>query len=207
MPIPDYQTIMLPLLRASSDRQEHALGEMIERLPHEFNLSAEDRREIIPSGQPRFDNRVAWARTYMKKAGLLESTTRGKFRNTDRGLQSLQRNLERIDNKFLSQFPEFREFHRSSSTTAVHPTETNGTPSSPQTPEEIISANYQSLRELLAEDLLQRLKKLTPSRFEKFVLDLLVAIRNPPSVIEPPPRRILVSNDELQIFLYSDVWI
>ena len=177
MPIPDYQTIMLPLLKVSSDGQEHSLTEVVERLANEFSLSAEDRREMIPSGaQPRFDNRVAWARTYMKKAGLLESTTRGKLRITERGLQTLQQNLERIDNSFLSQFPEFREFKGSSPTTIVPPGGPSDTPPSVQTPEEVIATNYQGLRRLLAEDLLQRVKNFTPTRFEKLVLELLVAI-------------------------------
>jgi len=80
MTIPDYQTIMLPLLKFASDNQEHSLRETIDFLAHEFSLSDEERKELLPSGlQATFDNRVGWARTYMKKAGLMESTRRGYF--------------------------------------------------------------------------------------------------------------------------------
>ena len=86
MTIPDYQTVMLPLLRVGADGQEHSLREAIESLANEFGLSDEERKELLPSGgQATFDNRVGWARTYMKKAGLLESPRRGYFRITDRG--------------------------------------------------------------------------------------------------------------------------
>ena len=87
MPIPDYQSTMLPLLKFSQDQQEHSIREAIESLADEFNLSEEERGELLPSGtQPIFDNRVGWARTYMKKAGLLDATRRGHFRITEREL-------------------------------------------------------------------------------------------------------------------------
>jgi len=90
MAIPDYQTIMLPLLKFTGDGQEHSLRETIDSLAHEFNLSDEERKELLPSGsQATFDNRVGWARTYMKKAGLLESTRRGYFCITARGKRNL----------------------------------------------------------------------------------------------------------------------
>jgi restriction system protein len=89
--IPDYQTVMLPLLRLASDGKEHSLRETIERLADEFDLSEEERKELLPSGsQATFDNRVGRARTYMKKAGLVESTRRGFFRITPKGLKALE---------------------------------------------------------------------------------------------------------------------
>ncbi len=108
MTVPDYQSVMLPLLKALGDGEEHSLHEVIETLADQFELTDEERRELLPSGrQAKFDNRVAWARTYMKKAGLLESTGRGKFRINDRGLAVLRENPPDINVKFLEKFPEF----------------------------------------------------------------------------------------------------
>ncbi len=93
MAIPDYESIMLPLLRFAGDKREHSLREAIEVLAAEFRLTEEEQKELLPSGrQPTFDNRVGWARTYMKKAGLLESPRRGYFRITPRGFQVLEKN-------------------------------------------------------------------------------------------------------------------
>ena len=111
MAIPDYQTIMLPLLRFAGDQQEHSLREAIDQLAQNFGLTEVERKELLPSGlQEVFNNRVAWARTYMGKAGLLESTRRGYFKITDRGVKVLKQNPDRIDVKFLEQFEEFRQF-------------------------------------------------------------------------------------------------
>lgn len=86
MAIPDYQNIMLPLLQCLSDRQEHSSREVIDNLGIKFRLSDEEKQKLLPSGkQAVFDNRVEWARTYLKKAGLLESTRRGFFQITSRG--------------------------------------------------------------------------------------------------------------------------
>jgi restriction system protein len=87
MPIPDYQSIMLPLLKFAGDKKEHSIREAIEHIANIFNLSEEERREVLPSGQQYIiDNRVGWARTFLKKAGLLESTKRSYFKITDLGL-------------------------------------------------------------------------------------------------------------------------
>ena len=112
--IPDYQDLMFPLLKLLEDRQEHSLGEAVETLTANFQLTDEERKELLPSGkQARFENRVGWARTYLKKAGLLESTGRGKFCITSRGLEILTTNPGKITKKFLEQFPEFLEFKTS----------------------------------------------------------------------------------------------
>src|SRR5205807_495935 len=111
MAIPDYQSIMLPLLRFAADGNEHPLREAVEGLAEKFRLTDAERRELLPSGQqPTFDNRVAWARTYMAKAGLLDPTRRGYFRITQRGKDVLVKNPPEINVKFLEQFPEFIEF-------------------------------------------------------------------------------------------------
>lgn len=111
MAIPGYETIMLPLLELMRDGRERSVGECIGRLAEEFGLSDEEKRHRLPSGlMPTFNNRVAWARTYMKQAGLLESTRRGLIKITERGRQVLRGNPEKITGRLLSQFPEFVEF-------------------------------------------------------------------------------------------------
>ncbi len=111
MAIPDYQTVMLPLLRLASDKEEHIYREAVDTLANEFNLTDEDRHELLSSGQQEvFSNRVGWARTYMKKAGLLKSPQRGRFQITQRGIEVLNQNPEKINVSFLNQFKEFQEF-------------------------------------------------------------------------------------------------
>jgi restriction system protein len=111
MSIPDYQTIMLPFLKFTGDAAEHSLGDVIDALVTEFRLSDEARREMLPSGrQEIFANRVGWARTYLKKAGLVTTTRRGYFKITERGKQILANPPKQIDRRFLDQYEEFRSF-------------------------------------------------------------------------------------------------
>ena len=111
MPIPDYQSCMLPLLEFYADGQDHNFREAVEVLAKDFNLTEEERRERLPSGQQEvFDNRIGWARTYIKKAGLIEAPRRGLNRITPRGLEVLKQKPLRIDVPFLTQFKEFQEF-------------------------------------------------------------------------------------------------
>lgn len=173
MSIPDYQSIMLPLLKFAGDGQEHSLRETIEILADEFDLSHEERSELLPSGQQAiFDNRVGWARTYMKKAGMLETTRRGYYQITERGQQVLRSNPSRIDAAFLKQFPEFVEFQRPTREKVDESEiqESNET----RTPEEIIETAYQKVRQGLAVELLQTIKEHSPAFFERLVIDLLV---------------------------------
>ena len=172
MTLPDYQSIMLPLLRLAGDGQEHSLRETIETLSDGFGLSDEDRRELLPSGrQPTFDNRVGWARTYLKKAGLLESTRRGYFRITKRGHGVLEKDPSDIDTEYLRQFPEFVEFQtpKQKDTQKQRPESDDSA-----TPEEEIEAAYQTLRESLVTELLDTVKSCSPAFFEQLVVDLLV---------------------------------
>jgi restriction system protein len=168
MAVPDFQALMLPLLKIAGDGGDHRLSDAIEALAVQFRLSEEDRRELLPSGrQAKFDNRVGWARTYLKKAGLLESTERGKFRVAERGRQALGGNPTSIDIRFLRQFPEFVEFQKATKREA-EPEESG------QTPEETLEFAYQSLTRALAQDLLERVRACSPGFFEKLVVDLLV---------------------------------
>lgn len=164
---------MLPLLRFAGDGAEHSLREAIEALAGEFKLSDEERRELLPSGQQEiFDNRVGWARTYMKKAGLLRTTRRGFFEITERGNDALKKKPARIDGKFLEQYQEFREFKSLRRQPAA-----NGEQEElelTRTPEEALERAYQNLRSDLAADLITQIKQSPPSLFERLVVELLV---------------------------------
>ena len=171
MAIPDYQSIMLPLLKLALDKKEHSMQDTIERLAALFNLSESERRELLPSGQQEiFDNRVGWARTYLKKAGLIDSPKRGIFVITEKGLSVLKTNPPKINVAFLRQYPEFVEFQ----TVKKESKETEEDVSSQQTPEESLEYGYQKLRQALAQDLLNKIKSCSPSFFEKLVVELLV---------------------------------
>lgn len=173
MAIPDYQSIMLPLLKYASDGKEHSLRETIEALADEFQLTDDERRNLLPSGQQTiFDNRVGWARTYLKKAGLLETTRRGYYRITKRGQDVLRQNLTEINTAYLKQFAEFIEF-QSTHRNRVDESDDHETAET-RTPEEEIEAAYQRVRERLAAELLQTVKGLSPVFFERLVIDLLV---------------------------------
>jgi len=114
MAVPDYQSVMLPLLRFAAEKgEEISTGEAAEFLAREFGLTDEDLKEMLPSGiQPTFVNRVGWASTYVKKAGLLEATRRGFYRITPRGRDLLKKQLKIINMKLLKQYPEFVEFQQ-----------------------------------------------------------------------------------------------
>ncbi|HEX8261134.1 MAG TPA: winged helix-turn-helix domain-containing protein [Rubrobacteraceae bacterium] len=178
MAIPDYQSVMLPLLRYAADEQEHSVREAIEALADQFRLTEEERKELLPSGgQATFDNRVGWARTYMKKAGLLESPRRSYFKITDRGLQALKTNPEAINNRFLQQYPEFREFKTRSNTKAVDTkpgAALGAAQDSEQTPREAMENAYDTIRAQLAGELLEQIMSSSPRFFETLVVDLLV---------------------------------
>lgn len=174
MAIPDYQTCMLPFLRYLADGNEHTLRDTEESLAEHFGLTPAERAELLPSGQQGiFKNRIGWARTYLKKALLLDSPKRGIFRITERGLNTLAANPTKIDVKYLEQFPEFIEFREISKTE-------NGTITAPEatppktTPEEAIELAYQGIRELLSQELLSRILACSPTFFEQLVVELLV---------------------------------
>lgn len=177
MAVPDYQSIMLPLLYVAGDGQEHSINDVIDILASEFRLTESERRELLPSGrQFRFDNRVHWARTYLKQAGLLQSTGRGKFVITERGMSILESNPVAINRKYLEQFPEFIEFQsRAKQNFEISPVNEIDDHVD-ETPEEVLEASYQSLRLDLAQELLDKVLICSPRFFEKLVVDLLVAM-------------------------------
>src|SRR3990167_3075680 len=113
MAIPDYQAIMLPVLKFAGDKKEHSIRETTDHISDLFKLSELERKDVLPSGRSYIiDNRVGWARTYLKKAGLLEDTRRSHFRITEQGLKTLANSPTKINIKFLQQFSGFNEFRK-----------------------------------------------------------------------------------------------
>lgn len=173
MAIPDFQKIMLPLLKFLEDKIEHSIRGTIDSLADQFDLSEEERRELLPSGQQAiFSNRVGWARTHLKKAVLLEPTRRGHFKITERGLSVLNQNPQNINIKFLDQFEEFKKFRAYKKEAPNKHKQTDE--EQDKTPEEALEIAYQNLRDELANDLIQQIKTSPPSLFEKLVVELLV---------------------------------
>jgi restriction system protein len=173
MTIPDFQSVLLPYLKLVGDKQEHDLNEIIDSLAEQFRLSETDKKEMLASGtQARFDNRVAWAGTHLRKAKLIDSTGRGKVKITDRGERLLKSSPHGLSARDLRQFPEFVEFQNRSRTPnskVVEQTDEHG-----QTPAEILEASYKALRNDLALELLERVRSCSPRFFEALVVDLLV---------------------------------
>lgn len=163
--IPNYQVLMLPLLKAVKDQKEYKLNDIVDILANEFKLSEEERKELLPSGQSfLFGNRVGWARTYLKKAGLLDSPKRGYLIITQRGLDVSKQKPTEVNVALLQQFSEFLEFQ--SSKRDDNTTENTIIQSeSIQTPEEILENSYQDIRKSLAQELLDKITKLSPSFF------------------------------------------
>ncbi len=169
MAIPDYQSIMLPLLRLAGDQQEHKISEVTDTLAEQFSLTEEERNVLIPSGtQSLFYNRVGWARTYLVKAGLLDTPRRGYIEITEEGLKLLAEDPEEINTKLLKRYQGFRDF-QSPGPGEKPPQETLA-----QTPEELIEEGYQNIRDNLAAELLKEVKASTPQFFERLVVELLV---------------------------------
>jgi len=182
MPIPDFQTVMLPLLRHLSDGQEHSNQETLKSLAEHFKLSQDDLTQLLPSGmQSIFSNRIAWAKTHLKAAGLIESPRRGYYKIRPRGLDVLKANPSRVDLRLLNQFPEYVEFRKPKNETGEVKSE-NGLQTEAVretddwTPEEHIEYGHQRIREQLAADLLVKVKEGSPSFFENLVVELLLAM-------------------------------
>ena len=178
MPIPDYQTCMLPLLRFVADGDEHTFKDAVEALATEFELTEAERGEYLPSGQqPVIDNRVGWASTYMKKAGLLSAPRRGIIKITERGRVILEKPPARLDLAYLGKFPEFIAFKK-----LRHKKNGDESPSEAfvpsreedNTPHEAVEAAIDRLRSELAAEILAKMKSSSPVLFEEVVVDLLV---------------------------------
>lgn len=174
MTVPDFQTIMLPLLKVAEDGEEHSSHEFLEKLAKYFELSDEDLNELLPSGkQTMFYNRVGWARTYLTKSKLLEMTRRSFYKITERGKNVLKSNPSRIDMNYLKRFPEYIEFkekgNEKEEKKQVEDIEDS-------TPEENLESAYQEIRDTLALEVLENVMSCSPAFFERLVVELLVAM-------------------------------
>lgn len=173
MAIPDFQSIMRPLLEAHSDGKEHRNRDLVALLADHFDLDDEDRREMLPSGTSRlFDNRIGWAKTHIRQAGLLASPRRGLSVITDRGREVLRDFPDRVDLKTLKQFAEYRNFCGHASLTEVPDHDED--PEETQTPEETLEEAYLTVRRQVESDLLEQLLESLPSFLEQVVVDLIV---------------------------------
>ncbi|MBS3650815.1 restriction endonuclease [Pseudaminobacter sp. 19-2017] len=182
MPIPDYQSLMLPVLRLAAEGEKR-VADVEDRIADDLGLTAEEREELLPSGRQRvLHNRIHWAKFYMSKAGLIASPARGRFVATEAGRALLAQNPERVDVKLLLKRPEFRDFYKSSNTAGTDTdssrgeTEGRDLDSASVTPEEQIEAAYQAVVAALRADLLDRIGQNSPAFFEGLIVDLLVAM-------------------------------
>lgn len=174
--VPDYQSLMLPILKMAADGKEHNTRETINTLADQFSLTDAERKQMLATGIATIlDDRFAWARYYLKRAGLLQNPRRSYFQITDRGRTVVSQNPAKIDVKFLRQYPEFEEFYNPKKSTdeeAIRePDETAS-----DTPEELLASGYLKLRKQLEFDLLGRVKSSPPDFFERLVVRLLTAI-------------------------------
>jgi restriction system protein len=173
MAIPTYEAIMLPLLTLLDSANELSLRETIEKLSSHFELNDSEKQQLLPSGQQTiFSNRVGWARTYMKKAALVETPKRGQIKITKRGKEVITKKPEHIDDDFLKQFPEFVEFKNfkkdKPSEAEIATTDNN------KTPQESLEIAHRELMQALASDILLAIKSCSPSFFENLVVEVLV---------------------------------
>jgi restriction system protein len=175
VPVPDFQSLMLPLLRIAGDGKEHSLAEARPQLGDELGLTQAEQDERLPSGrQSRFANRVAWAKVYLAQAGLLLSPRRGHFQISDRGREVLRTSPPRIDIKFLGQYPEFIEFRTSKGKAEKSSAPVAEEATDAETPEEALEAAHAKIEASLASEVLARVKAGLPDFFERLVVELLL---------------------------------
>lgn len=172
--IPDYQTLMKPVLELAASG-EIKVSDAVSRLEMVFGLTEDEKSEMLPSGkQTRFANRVHWARSYLKQAGLLRNTRRGFFELTDEGRRVLSESPDRIDAKFLERYDQFREFKTRSHTDTSPDKEQSDLPA--VTPDEQMRTAHEQINNALAAELLEKLRESDPTFFESVIVDLLVAM-------------------------------
>tara|TARA_R110001599_G_scaffold286461_2_gene488965 strand:- start:1240 stop:2157 length:918 start_codon:yes stop_codon:yes gene_type:complete len=178
MAIPDFQTVMRPVLQSVGDGETRSLADVREIVKDAFGLTDEERRERLPSGtQTVINNRVGWARTYLNKAGLLTIPQRGMVQITERGRDVLQNGPERISVAWLKQFPEFKDFHtQKPNADANVTTQPDITTVSDETPDEQLAAAHLSLMESLADEVLATVRGASSAFFEKLVVDLMISM-------------------------------
>lgn len=171
MAIPDFQSLMFPMLNHISDGVEHTTIEVYDSIANQLNLTEEELNEYLPSGNQKiFYNRLFWAKAHLKMAGLIENTKRGHFKITDLGKDFLKKKPKEINISVLKQFPDYlvNAGRVKEDTTVVE------NASKTTTPEEDIEISYLRIRKNLSSELLFRVKQCTPQFFEKLVVELLV---------------------------------
>ncbi|MCC6463481.1 MAG: restriction endonuclease [Saprospiraceae bacterium] len=175
MPIPDFQTLMLPVLEFAADGLEHSSSEVVQFLAQKFQLTDSELLELLPSGkQPIFNNRVAWARAHLKMAGLLEIPRRSIFKISDRGQEVLHQRPSKINVSFLKQFPGYLDSFSSKSSEKSISNLEKQVNESDATPFEMMDFSFQKIQKALVQEILDRVLNLTPQEFEKLVVDLIV---------------------------------
>lgn len=186
MAIPKHDEVRSPLLKLISDGGVYTQNMCVERLRDYFELTEDERNATLPSGRTVFYDRVHWAKTHLKKAGLIESTKQGEFNITKSGIQLLSRNLDKIETAILEEYPSFREFLKRSkkkkvnqsnastgvSVTVIEKVEVEST----NTPYEMLESSLEELNIILADELLEKLKEMDFFKFEDVVLELLVKL-------------------------------
>jgi len=175
MAVPDFQSLMLPLLRLAGDGMDHTFKDAVEAIAIEFSLTPEERNELLPSSSRTtlFYNRLAWAKTHMTMAGLLQAPRRGVFCITQRGRELLASQLARIDMKTLQQFPEYERARRGDVQASVEPA-MPAVAFNELTPEESIERAHLSLRKDLARELLESIMQCSPAFFELLIIKLMI---------------------------------
>ena len=177
MAIPDFQSIMLPLLKFYSKGSEYSTKEAVESLAQFYKLTEEELAELLPSRtQNTFNNRVHWAIAHLKMAWLLENTKRGHYKITSNGLALLQSNPAIVNLRLLKTIPEYIEHTKSYKKENTYSNDEPDLDSADEnlTPEESLEYSFQKINKSLAEDLLSKIKKMSASFFEKLVIELLV---------------------------------
>ena len=178
MPVPDFQLLMLPALKAFADGGEPTLAQVRERVAVAEGLSADDVQEMLPSGrQTVFVNRVSWAVIYMARAGLLERVRRGLYQLTPEGERLLSRKPSRIDLKLLEEYPEYVEWsQRANAPPSIKDVASTQNADSSNTPEETLDRAARQLSGVLEADVLHRVRDAAPAFLERVVVDLLIAM-------------------------------
>lgn len=173
MPIPDYETLMLPVLEYLSDKELHKTREIIENIIERYEISDDEKKQLIPSRRAKLiDNRVGWALSYLRKAGLIESPQRGINSISTTGLSLLNDKPERIDTKFLLQYQGVKDFTKQTTEKLDEEISTD----QQHTPEELIGLQHQIINGNLKQELLDVISTMEPSQFEQLVIDLLLAM-------------------------------
>jgi restriction system protein len=174
MSIPKYHELMLPMLNELASGSEKTISDLKKKLAKDFKLTEEELKELLPSGnQLIFDNRVGWARTYLKKAMLIESTKRGVFKITERGMKVLKEGVTSITATYLKKFDEFRAFQSLEKPTDYVRDESLVSDSE-STPIEIFEKSYKKIQSDLKNEILDQIFSCSPFFFEKLVVDLVI---------------------------------